>query len=98
MLTEGIADYFRWFHYESIEHRPKLQHPETHKYTDSYQVTAGFLEYVVKKHDHEFVVEINGAMRRGTYRSDLWKYYTGMTLPELWQEYVNSLTAPPKAD
>jgi hypothetical protein len=97
-LTEGIADYFRWFHFESSQRRPKLSNPEKANYTDSYQVTAGFLEYVVKNYDHEFVVEINAAMRRGTYRADLWKYYTGMSLPDLWQEYVNSLIQAPKAE
>jgi hypothetical protein len=91
-LVEGIADYFRWFHYEPIEHRPKLGNPAAAKYSDSYQTTAGFLEYVVKNHDHELVVKFNAAMRHGAYRPDLWQYYTGMSVEDLWQEYVNSLT------
>ena len=91
-LVEGIADYFRWFHFESIEHRPKLSNPTQARYSDSYKITAGFLEYVEKNHDHELVLKLNAAMRRGTYRADLWQYYTGMTVEELWQEYVNSLT------
>jgi hypothetical protein len=91
-LVEGIADYFRWFHFEPVQHRPRLSNPSRAKYSGSYQVTAGFLEYVVKNHDHELVVELNAAMRRGTYRADLWKYYTGMSVEDLWQEYVNSLT------
>lgn len=93
-LVEGIADYYRWFHYEKVEHRPRLSNPSQAKYSDSYQVTAGFLEYVVKNHDHELVVELNAAMRRGTYKASLWKYYTGMSVEDLWQEYVNSLTKP----
>ncbi|HEV3270803.1 MAG TPA: basic secretory protein-like protein [Candidatus Methylacidiphilales bacterium] len=94
-LVEGIADYFRWFHYESIQHRPHLSNPSAAKYSDSYQVTAGFIEYVVKNHDHELVVKLNAALRRGTYRASLWKYYTGMSIEDLWQEYVSSLAKPP---
>jgi hypothetical protein len=90
-LVEGVADYFRWFHYEPLEHRPKLSNPSQAKYSDSYKTTAGFLEYVVKNHDHELVVKLSAAMRRGTYRADLWKYYTGMSTEDLWQEYVDSL-------
>jgi hypothetical protein len=94
-LVEGTADYFRWFHFESIQHHPVLSNPDTAKYSDSYQVTAGFLEYVVKNHDHELVVKLNAAMRRGTYRADLWKYYTGKSVEDLWAEYVRSLAKTP---
>jgi hypothetical protein len=92
-LVEGIADYMRWFHFEPPAHRPKLPNPAEAQYTDSYQTTAGFLEHVVKNHDHELVVKLNAAMREGRYNRDLWKEYTGMTAQELWQEYVQSLTA-----
>jgi hypothetical protein len=95
-LVEGVADYMRWFHFEPPARRPKLKDPTAAKYTDSYRTTAGFLEYVVKNHDHELVVKLNGAMREGRYHRDLWKDYTGMTVQELWNEYVQSLT-PAKA-
>jgi hypothetical protein len=91
-LVEGIADYMRWFHCEPPAHRPKLRNPARARYTDSYQTTAGFLEYVVKNHDHELVVKLNAAMRQGRYSPDLWKEYTGMSAQELWNEYVQSLT------
>ncbi len=90
-LTEGIADYFRWFCYEPVSRRPKLANPEKSKYSDSYQVTAGFLEYVVEKHDRNFIIQINSDMRHGVYKDDLWKDYTGISLTDLWREYVNSL-------
>lgn len=91
-LVEGIADYMRWFHFEPMAHRPRLRNPANAKYTDSYQTTAGFLEYVVKNHDHEFVVKMNAAMRQGRYNPSLWKDYTGMTAQELWNQYVKSVT------
>ena len=62
-MVEGVADYFRWFHYEPVAHRPKLSATRAAraKYSDSYQTTAGFLEYVARTHDHEFVVKMNAA-------------------------------------
>ncbi len=92
-MTEGIADYYRWFHYEPVEHRPKLSARRVGraKYSDSYQTTAGFLEYVARTHDHEFVVKMNAALRQGRYNPDLWKEFTGMTVQELWSEYIKSI-------
>ena len=93
-LVEGIADYLRWFHFEPAAHRPKLRSPGRAKYSDSYKTTAGFLEYVVVKHDHELVVKLNAAMRQGRYSAGLWQDCTGLSVQELWTEYAASLTAP----
>ena len=81
-LVEGIADYLRWFHYEPEAHRPKLRNPARARFSDSYKTTAGFLEYVVKNHDHELVIKLNAAMRQGRYGIELWKDYTGLTVQE----------------
>ena len=91
-LVEGVADYLRWFHFEPPNHRPKLRNPARAKYSDSYQTTAGFLEYAAKNHDHELVVKLNAAMRQGRYSPEVWKDCTGLTVQELWGKYVNSLT------
>jgi hypothetical protein len=93
-MVEGVADYFRWFHYEPVEHRPKLSPTRAAraKYSDSYQTTAGFLDYVARTHDHEFVVKMNAAMRQGRFSPDLWTEFTGMTVRDLWSEYIKSLT------
>jgi Peptidase of plants and bacteria len=100
-LVEGIADYYRWFHFEPAEHRPKLsaRRAARAKYSDSYQTTAGFLEFIAKNHDHEFVVKMNAALRQGRYGPELWKEFTGLSVQDLWSEYVKSLpesTRPPK--
>ena len=91
-LVEGVADYIRWFKYEPPAVRP---HPDPAKarYTDSYRVTAAFLEYVAATKDHEIVVRLNAAMREGRYRPELWKEYTGQTVDELWADYVAHLRA-----
>jgi hypothetical protein len=102
-MVEGIADYYRWFHYEPVAHRPKLsaRRAARARYSDSYQTTAAFLEYVARNHDHELVVKMNAAMRQGRYSPDLWTEFTGMTVQDLWSEYIKSLpesTRPARAD
>ena len=89
-LTEGIADYFRWFVYEPAADRPRPD-PDTSRYTDGYRVTAAFLDYIVRTKDHDFVVKMNAAMRQGKYRPALWKQWTGDDLDQLWAEYVATL-------
>jgi hypothetical protein len=87
-LVEGLADYVRWFNYEPETKHPKLRNPDKAKYTDSYQVTAGFIDFVVRTHDKDFAVKMNADMRQGKYSADLWKTYAGKTVDELWEEYV----------
>jgi hypothetical protein len=96
-LVEGIADYLRWYQFEPAAHRPKLRNPARARYSDSYQTTAGFLEYVATHHDHELVVRLNAAMRQGRYSASLWKDCTGLSIQELWAEYIKSL-APADSD
>ncbi len=96
-LVEGIADYLRWYHFEPVPHQPKLRNPARARYSDSYKTTAGFLEYIARNHDHEFVAKLNAAMRQGRYSPDLWKDCTGMSIQELWSEYVKSLASPASA-
>jgi hypothetical protein len=90
-LVEGIADYIRWFKYEPEPTGCRPRNPDKASYTDSYRTTAGFLNYVVEKHDKEVVVKLNAAMRRGKYSPGLWKEYTGKTVDELWKQYVATL-------
>lgn len=91
-LVEGVADYIRWFKYEPVSLRPR-PNPARAKYTDSYRVTAAFLEYLAATKDHEIVVKLNAAMREGRYRPELWKEYTGQTVDELWDDYIAHLRA-----
>jgi hypothetical protein len=46
---------------------------------------------VAARHDHEFVVKLNAAMREGKYTPEIWKEYTGFTVDELWEKYVKTL-------
>ena len=88
-LVEGMADYIRWFKYEPTPTGTR-PNPDRAKYTDSYRMTAGFLNYVAEKHDKEIVVSSTRPCAR-QYSADLWKEYTGKTVDELWKEYVATL-------
>lgn len=94
-LTEGIADYIRWWKFEPAENRRPVRRVKRDgtpaSYKDSYQTTAAFLEYVTKNYDHELVVKMNSAGREGTYSPELWDKYTGKPVDELWAEFVGTL-------
>jgi hypothetical protein len=89
-MVEGLADYIRWFLYEPAENR-RQPNPDRAKYTDSYQTTAAFLNYVVDAHDPQLIERFNAAMRNGDYDESLWEEYTGETVDQLWAEYVRTL-------
>ena len=50
-----------------------------------------FLEWIEKHHAPELVVKMNAALRKGTYRDELWKEMTDKTVEELWKLFVESL-------
>jgi hypothetical protein len=89
-LVEGVADYLRWFQYEPADKQPH-PNPARAKYTDSYRVTAAFLNYLTIHQKPEIVTELNAAMREGRYTPDIWKQLTGKTVDELWTDYIGTL-------
>ncbi len=89
-VTEGIADFVRWFNFEPENRHPRIARPRKAKYTDSYQTTAAFFDWIVKHKDPQFVTRLNAAARRGKYKPELFQEYTGQTLDELWAEFVQS--------
>ncbi len=95
-VTEGIADYVRWFNYEPVAKRPRVN-PDRAKYTDSYQTTAAFFDWIVRTKDNgktpHFVTKLNAASRQGLYKPELFKEYTGNTLDELWAQFIESVKA-----
>lgn len=94
-LTEGIADYIRWWKFEPPENRrpvnPVHGDGTPASYTDGYQTTAAFLEFAAGKYDHEIVVKLNAAGRERAYSPDLWNRYTGKPLDALWAEFAQTL-------
>ncbi len=84
-VTEGIADYIRFFRYE----KPAIPRvTEKSKYTDSYRVTGAFFNWIVVNHDKDFISKLNAVCREGKYSNDFFKEVTGKTVDELWNDYA----------
>ena len=89
-ITEGIADYVRWFLYEPQSRGAEVRRQHA-KHDDSYRVTANFLDYVIRKHDPEFLQHLNAVAREGRYSENIWKERTGKTRLELAEEWKAQL-------
>jgi len=85
-VTDGIADYIRYFQYEKKAITPKEKRKGSWK--DSYRTTASFFAWLAEKHDKEIVKKLNAAMRGGKYSDDLFKESTGKDLEALWKDYL----------
>jgi hypothetical protein len=90
-VTEGIADYLRFFFYERNGERTCRVNPEKAKYTDSYRVTGAFVDWIVISKDAGFIKRLNSACRNGNYTVDFFKESTGMTVDELWDDFIQSI-------
>ena len=105
-LTEGIPDYIRWFLYEPksngagveyiqgrIDSGARNNRPYEPKYTDSYRVTANFLNFVTTKYDRHIITKLNNALRQGQYYEDIWSDNTGKSLQDLNEEWLGVVHA-----
>ena len=86
-VTDGIADYIRYFQFEKKAITPKEKRKGSWK--DSYRTTASFFAWIQEKHDREIVQKLNKAMRGGSYTDDLFKQATGKDLEALWKDYLS---------
>jgi hypothetical protein len=89
-LTEGIADYVR---YKFGVNNPGANWAlpafrSQQSYTNSYRVTARFLEWLEKRGNKGIVKKLDADMRAHTYTAEVWKEETGQSLDELWKAYA----------
>jgi hypothetical protein len=85
-LVEGIADYVRFFHYEP---KTKLTlNVQKASFRDGYRTSAQFLAWIKETQDKEIVSKLNIALRKGQYKDELFRDYTGKTLDELWVGFI----------
>ena len=88
-LTEGIADYIRYWHYE-----PEMPHrhidPAKASYRDGYSTTGSFLAWLIVKYDRRTVRRLDAALRAGKYSDAIFEEITGKTLDPLWTEFLTS--------
>ena len=88
-LTEGIADYIRWFLYEPQTHGADItsRNIDRARYDGNYRISANFLNWVTETYDKNIVRELNAAAREARYNDDLWTKFTGHTVQELGDEW-----------
>ncbi|MBP5320642.1 MAG: hypothetical protein J6334_06610 [Kiritimatiellae bacterium] len=91
-LTEGIADYTRWFLYEPQTRGARItkRHGNV-RYDNSYRVTANFLDWCQRTYNKNLVRDLNAAARMGQYDEAIWKRATGKTVQELGEEWKKAL-------
>ncbi|GAA5482341.1 basic secretory protein-like protein [Haloferula sargassicola] len=87
-VTEGVADYIRWFLYEPESKGAEItkRNFERASYDSSYRVTANFFDWVIKHYEKDLMRKLNVATHEGYY-DDLWKEWTGKSVEELNEEW-----------
>jgi hypothetical protein len=86
-LTEGIADYIRYFIFEPGQRRFPVVPGKTH-YREGYGTAGAFLDWIERKRKKGAVAELNAACREGRYRPELFKEIAGASLEDLWRAYA----------
>jgi hypothetical protein len=91
-LTEGIADYARFkFGVDNAGSKWALPgYKPGQSYTNSYRITAGFLDWLEKNKRKGIVKKLDREMRDHIYTDGTWQTLTSKTLDELWTEYAAS--------
>lgn len=90
-LTEGIADFMRYkFGVDNVGSKWFLPNfKSTQSYKDSYRVTARFFEWMDQKIKSGMIVQIDEALRNGSFKPTIWADMSGgKSLDELWAAYA----------
>jgi len=89
-ITEGIADYIRYYKFEPKELRI-VPNPEKAKLSDGYKTVAAFFDWIVREKDEKFIQKMNALLRQGKYTDEKFKESTGKLPQELFDEYLETL-------
>ena len=94
-LTEGIADYVRFYLYEPEAHGCDMNlRSKDARYDGKYRVSANFLDFVERKYPG-VVRELNALCRQGKYdEATYWTKRTGKTVKELEKEWKSKGDGP----
>ncbi len=87
-VTEGIADYIRWYIYEK---KPLHWFPEGEAekgFEAAYRVTAGFFAWISEYKQTGFLKILNREMKMGNYNEEIFLRELGKPLDDLWKEYL----------
>lgn len=94
-VTEGVADYIRWFLFEPESKGAVIRNIDRAKHDASYRTTANFFDWVVKNHVKDLPQKLNATSATG-YNDGLWKEWTGKTVEELEADWKKSLAEETK--
>jgi hypothetical protein len=86
-LTEGIADYIRYYVYEPGSDRSRIDTTKA-SYRDGYRTTAAFLNFLIQTRDREIIQKLNSRMRRGECDDSSFKALLGEGLEDLWDDFI----------
>lgn len=87
-VTEGAADYIRWFLFEPEKNGARItrRNFERASHDSSYRVSANFFDWVIKNYDEDLMRHLNLSIHEG-YREEIWETWTGISLEELGAEW-----------
>jgi hypothetical protein len=93
-LTEGIAEYMRYYIYEPPA-KPRRINPDRFKPDTAYgwDGSAALLNWLVCYKDKDAVVKLNAASRKRPWRDAIWQELFGKTLAELAEEFKAAVRA-----
>lgn len=94
-ITEGIADYIRFFVYEKNGDKTCRVNPDKAKYTDSYRTTGAFFDWIVRNKNPQFVHQLNHVCRKSGLPNDkideTFERLAKNKPDELWSQFIESL-------
>lgn len=86
-LTEGIADYIRFWKFEpQVRQRPIDK--EHASYRNSYRIAAAFLGWLVETHDKQIVTKLNARLRAGNADATIFDELLGKSVDDLWKDFI----------
>lgn len=90
-VTEGLADYVRWFLYEPESKGAEItrRNLDSARHDGSYRISANFIDWVAREHDKDLLEHLNAACREGRYTDEIWKERTGKSLEELSKAWIS---------
>lgn len=89
-LTEGIADWIRYFWYEK-KTLADYAGQDPGNYDSAYGQTARFLEWLRLNRNRDVVPRLNALLREQQYSEQAFIELCGASVGELWQDYLASL-------
>lgn len=90
-LTEGIADFVRYHHYEPGKQNWAFN-PQSSSYKQGYGIAGDFLQWLDTSKKPGVIKTLSTACHKGEYKSEMITKECGADVDALWKEYVSTKT------